>query len=74
MVGLTIAGRKIDPATVEGLNELANRRNYLRVVGGFCNYLAEDFAIDEFASGPKAAEAGRRGFSVAYPKSHPIAR
>ena len=66
MVGLTIAGRKIDPATVRGLDELLTRRNYLRPVGGYCSYLGENFAIEELASGPKAAEAGWRSFYIAY--------
>jgi hypothetical protein len=65
IVGLTIAGRTIDPATVEGLVELLARRNYLRLVGGYCDHLGEIFAVEEPANGGKA-DAGRRNFYVGY--------
>jgi hypothetical protein len=66
VVGLTIAGRVIDPATVVGLDELLKRRNYLRLVGGYCDHLGETFAIKTFASGGKADNAGRQNFYVGY--------
>jgi hypothetical protein len=66
---LTIAGRQIDPATVEGLDELLTRRNLLQPVGGYCDYQAEVFVIEELAGGPKAGEAGRRIFRIPYSPS-----
>jgi hypothetical protein len=66
---LTIAGRQIDPATVEGLDELLTRRNFIRPVGGYCDYHGENFVVEELASGPKAGEAGRRNFHFAYSPS-----
>jgi hypothetical protein len=51
VVGLTIAGRKIDPPTVKGLDELLTRRNYIRPVGGYCDRRGENFGIEELASG-----------------------
>ena len=66
VVGLVISGRKIDPATVAGLEELMARRNYLRPVGGYCDRGGETFGIEELANGPKKAEAGWRRFDVRY--------
>ena len=66
VVALVISGRKIDPATVAGLEELAARRNYLRPVGGYCEKGGEVIGIEELANGPKKAEAGWRRFHIRY--------
>lgn len=66
VVGLVISGRKVDPATVAGLKELVERRNYLRPVGGYCDGNAEMIGIEELASGPKKAEAGWRSLRIPY--------
>ena len=66
---LVIAGRKIDPAKVTGLLEMTARRNYLRLVGGYCDSGGELVGIEELANGPKKAEAGWRAFEIPYPPS-----
>lgn len=69
VVGLVIAGRTIDPASVVGLAELAARRNNLRIAGGFCDRGGESFGIEELASGRKASESGWRNFRVPYART-----
>ena len=67
---LVIAGRKIDPASVAGLSEMTARRNYLRIVGGYCEGRGELIGIEELvASGPKSSEAGWRAFRIPYAPS-----
>ena len=67
---VVIAGRKIDPATVSGLSAMTARRNYLRIVGGYCEGAGELIGIEELvASGPKASEAGWRAFQIPYAPS-----
>lgn len=66
VVGLVISGRKINPSTIEGLEEMAARRNFLRPVGGYCQSGGETIGIEELANGPKEAEAGWRGFYIPY--------
>ena len=66
VVALVISGRKINPATVAGLEDLAARRNYLRPVGGYCDRDGEMIGIEEMASGPKKAEDGWRAFRIPY--------
>jgi hypothetical protein len=51
---LVIAGRKIEPARVSGLLEMTPSRNYLRLVGGYCDAGDELIGIEDFAtSAPK---------------------
>ena len=66
VVGLVISGRKVNPATIAGLEELVARRNYLRPVGGYCERAGEMIGIEELANGPKASEAGWRAFHIPY--------
>ena len=66
VVGLVISGRKIEPAKVAGLEEMAARRNYLRPVSGYCDTGGEMIDIEELASGAKKAEAGWRSFRIPY--------
>jgi hypothetical protein len=66
VVALVISGRSMDPATMPGFQEMAARRNFLRLVGGYCERSGETIAIEELANGPKSAEAGWRNFYIAY--------
>jgi hypothetical protein len=63
VVGLTIAGRKIDPSKVEGLTALLARGNHLKPVGGYCDLRGESFGIEEFSNG---WDGEWRHFRVAY--------
>jgi len=66
VVALVISGRSVNPVTVPGLEEMAARRNFLRLVGGYCEKSGETIAVEERANGPKSAEAGWRNFYIPY--------
>src|ERR1044071_5884221 len=36
VIGLVISGRRVNPATIAGLDEIVTRRNFLRPGGGYC--------------------------------------
>jgi hypothetical protein len=61
-------GRKIDPASVPELAQILERRNFLRIAGGYCERSGEVIGIEELATGPKAREAGWRRIFVPYAK------
>ena len=66
MLELVISGKKISPMTVEGLDAMVARRNFLRPVGGYCERIGERVGIEELASGPKSGEAAHRNFYIPY--------
>jgi hypothetical protein len=66
---LQINGLQVDPATVEGLQSIVARRNYVRLAGGYCERTGELIGVEEMASGADAHESGWRSLFVPYKAS-----
>ena len=65
---LQIDGRRVDPSSVDGLQEILARRNFLRIASSYCDHTGETIGIEELASGPKANEIGWTSLRIAYPE------